>query len=1089
MCDVELGIFFMQEACPHESVDALPTLLGGYPFQLSGEGADAGKRRLGICRHLLPPYKNPQSWRRALGGYETLPQWVRGYEFSGDGRRIVRREVSDAPRRWEAYESALRGPLRHRDERLRLAQPGAYLAHTRRGATTVTIPEDLPLPDPTPGHRIDGATRTAEPLEVEWEALRETARWMDEELDRRGLAPSSWEARLRRVRLETLDRQQETFARAEALRIERVLHLVGMVSSGKSTLMDVLAVWAARNGMRATVVVGDVVGAVRRTTLFRSLGIEAVPILGRSNRARHADRLHKVLRGEAGASILEHEDPGFDFLSTACGLDGLREGTKPFAPGDTPCVDLEEPEPEDEALEDDGVVNSRRVRSSVRLGCPLFASCQQHRASRELVRAPIWVATPASLVYTLVPAQVNAERIRYAELVYRTSDLVVVDEADQVQVQLDLTFSPSESLIGGRRDSWFDDLDAQVGRELRRFGRAQLGEATVSAWVNAFDVARAAGNRLYALLNQEAGLRRELRRDHFTEWSLAVRLAEGWTRPPDRELPRTHPPYVRVLEEFEAFIRDPVGSKGVSPASPLTVLARQVLTVPDEGVVRRELRAWLVNQQGLEVSDDELDAAVLRLEFVLVLAVLADRLEILIRLWSQVEGPLNLDGNSLLFHRPPTDYSPIVPEAPMGNQLGFQYLDAGDVAGPERAGELRFFRCMGVGRWVLLRLHELFAFDGIPGPNVLLLSGTSWAGSSPNYDVQVPVGGILRAPDREVEAVAQSTFRFLPLTDEQQQAVRVSGRYGGGRRVAIRDLLAGLCRRTGLGNRPSLLERELEELPADRRRVLLLVGSYEEARNAQEDLLNLRPDWRGEVLRLRADADEDGVGVAWVDDPGSIRRGDVERFANTGAVFLIAPLLAVERGHNILNEQDEAAIGAAYFLVRPHPRPDDIGFAIHSINRWAVERAERLASETRSEIGPSLAERGSAFRKEAYGEWRRLLSVPLIYRTMSNEDREAQAWSQLVGIWQVIGRLVRGGCPARVYFCDAAFAPRSADREKTPDDERSSLLVGIHNVLRPYFVDGKTSPVPREDRTIVRILYGPLYEALAGLKGVSRAGL
>jgi hypothetical protein len=912
---------------------------------------------------------------------------------------------------------------------------------------------------------------------------------MDEELDRRGLDPGSWEHRLRRVRLEILDRRRGAFARVDVLRIEHLLHLVGMVSSGKSTLMDVLAIWAARNGLRTTIVVGDVVGAVRRTTLFRSLGIEAAPILGRSNRVRHVERLHKVLRGEAGAPILEHEDPGFDFLSTACGLDGLREGTKPFAPGDTPCANLEAPEEEDEAVEDDGVFGGRKGNSSARLGCPLFADCQQHRASRELVRAPIWVATPASLVYTLVPAQVNAERLRYAELVYRTSDLVVVDEADQVQVQLDLTFSPSESLIGGRRDSWFDDLDAQVGRELRRLGRAQLGEATVSSWVNAFDVARAAGNRLYALLNQEAGLRHELQRDHFTEWTLAVRLAEKWTRPPDQERPHAHPPYRRTLEEFEAFIRDPVGSKGGRPDSPLTVLARQVLTVPDEEVVRRELRAWLLSRQGLKIPDEGLDAAVLRLEFVLVLAVLADRLEILIRLWSQVEGPLNLDGNSLLFHRPPADYSPIVPEAPMGNQLGFQYLDGEDAAGSGRAGELRFFRCMGVGRWVLLRLHELFDFDGIPGPNVLLLSGTSWAGSSPNYDVQVPVGGILRAPDREVEAVARSTFRFLPQSDAQQQAIKVSGRYGGGRREAIRDLLDRLCRRTGLGNRPSLLERELEELPADRRRVLLLVGSYEEARNAQEDLLNLRPDWRGEVLRLRADADEDGVGVAWINDPGSIRRGDVERFASTGATFLIAPLLAVERGHNILNEQDEAAIGAAYFLVRPHPRPDDIGFAIHSINRWAVERANTLASETLNGSGPGLAERGRAFRREAYGEWRRLLSIPLIYRTMRNDDREAQAWSQLVGIWQVIGRLVRGGCPARVYFCDAAFAPRSAAREEAPDDERSSLLVGIHDVLHPYFNDDKTSSISQEDRTIARILYGPLYEALAELKGVSRADI
>ena len=65
-----------------------------------------------------------------------------------------------------------------------------------------------------------------------------------------------------------------------------------------------------------------------------------------------------------------------------------------------------------------------------------------------------------------------------------------------------------------------------------------------------------------------------------------------------------------------------------------------------------------------------------------------------------------------------------------------------------------------------------------------LLSGTSWAGgsmvrrfrgvhddelgslaevASPIYDVQVPVNGVLRQPDDEVSAVAQSVFRLVPM--------------------------------------------------------------------------------------------------------------------------------------------------------------------------------------------------------------------------------------------------------------------------------------------------------------------------------------
>src|SRR5205823_1479515 len=134
-------------------------------------------------------------------------------------------------------------------------------------------------------------------------------------------------------------------------------------------------------------------------------------------------------------------------------------------------------------------------------------------------------------------------------------------------------------------------------------------------------------------------------------------------------------------------------------------------------------------------------------------------------------------------------------------------------------------------------------FDGIPGPNVLLLSGTSWAGSSPSYHVQVPVGGVLRAPESEVEAIAASTFSFDYLLDRDDRPISVSGRRGDARRRAIRDMLWRLSSPSGLRNGPSRLERELTDLPEGRQRVLILVGSYDEARNAHTDLITLRPEW------------------------------------------------------------------------------------------------------------------------------------------------------------------------------------------------------------------------------------------------------
>ena len=163
--------------------------------------------------------------------------------------------------------------------------------------------------------------------------------------------------------------------------------------------------------------------------------------------------------------------------------------------------------------------------------------------------------------------------------------------------------------------------------------------------------------------------------------------------------------------------------------------------------------------------------------------------------------------------------------------------------------------------------------------------------------------------------------------------------------------------------------------------------------------------------------------------------------------------MAIERGHNILNEFGKAAFGAAYLLVRPHPRPDDINFAIHSINRWAVEKhndVDWLTNQCEDNL-LTVDKVGQAFLDATYRQWRYLLRLPMIYSTLPPKQREAVIWNQLVSIWQVIGRLIRGGSPARVIFCDAAFALNTAHQDEQGDTPQSSLLVGMQEVLRPYF--------------------------------------
>jgi hypothetical protein len=374
------------------------------------------------------------------------------------------------------------------------------------------------------------------------------------------------------------------------------------------------------------------------------------------------------------------------------------------------------------------------------------------------------------------------------------------------------------------------------------------------------------------------------------------------------------------------------------------------------------------------------------------------------------------------------------------------------------------------------------AVDGRTGPNVLLMSATSWAGTSSRYHVHVPVGAVLRPSEKEVRAILKTTFRKEFLYGPDGYALRLSGAGVQNRPYVLRQMLRQLAEPDkSLSGTTSKLADELADIKdPQRRRVLLLVGSYSEAREAA-DYLNSLPEWAGRVAALISDdADLDDV---WATLPGDrsaqrLRRGDVASFAATGSEILVAPLLAVERGHNIVLLDGKAAIGTVYFLARPHPRPDDITLAIQAVNDWAVRyvRDGGFAQQARA-IG-SLDAAGRAFRKQARDKWQRYLTRRLSWSSLPEDEKLSFTWDQLVVMWQVIGRLVRGGVPARVVFVDAAFSPREAGLTAS-DTPATSLLLSMRQVLSPYFTGHPG--ITEAERSLVKNLYEPLYDALASL--------
>jgi hypothetical protein len=1064
LCEIELGLYLLLQIAPHESPFSLWPLLTGHPFFQSAKVNE--RQMIFNARHLLHSYRTRSSWESALNRYANSDVIIRGFDVDMAKKSFKRREIGLCRERWQVYETAINQPLNYHEHSVKWAAAGDYEIKDRGRNLFITIPEDIPVEAPRHQHQLLQA-RQRKPIEVSVDELVKTARWMDVMEKKRELTPRNWEVRLSRgVRLAAFT-ATDKLAETRKLRLDGLNHLVGMVGSGKSSLMDVLTVWAADQGLRVTLVVGDVISALNRASHFAQLGLKAAPVLG-SDRQSHINRLHRILSARQRNQLNNYT--GFRWLSTACPLDALRnDGANPLEINGRPCTQLLT------------IPKDERERPSLRV-CTFYASCPYHQAQLDLPDADIWVATPQSLVFTRAAAPINSENIRFAEIVARRSDLVIVDEADRVQTQLDDIFSPHQTLCGSG-DGWLDNLESHVGSRTAQHGRASV--AALEPWRRAFHQAQTAADAVYRLLAGERILRHLLRDlDCFSDVSLFHGLAESLATTFD---PLTgEERYKEFAREFDDFIDDGLtdlfaGSAAIATDS-LTGFAERLLRTESTTTVRESLSKWMAARADGTASSDKIRELTLRLELAILTAVLANRLYTLLLRWREVEEPLQLEQSaSTLSFQAPVDYQPLIAVTPVGNLLAFQFVeDAGDGA------KLKFFRCHGVGRWLLLHLHELLSDEGVAGPNVLLLSGTSWAGGSPSYHVQAPATGILLAPDNETRTIAQSEFCFLPLRDERDNAIFVSGLRGEKRAAALRQMLLRLAQRDGFHTR-SLLERELDELPESRRRILLVVGSYKEAEIASEYLLELRPDWKksNAVRKLIPDneafADSSSTRITTTDLP----RGLVDQFADTGAWLLVAPLMAVERGHNILTEIEEssgngdrdrvAAIGSVYFLVRPHPQPHDFSLAIHALNSWAVDAAKSLPKRIKS--GISIDQAGTLWRKEANKQWRRLLRESSRYSEMEGERRDKLTWHLMVSMWQVIGRLVRGGVSARVHFCDAKFDPARAGLKGTT----VSLLYEMKCVLEPYF-DSHERDIALRDRELVSNLYQPLYEALKNIR-------
>lgn len=408
----------------------------------------------------------------------------------------------------------------------------------------------------------------------------------------------------------------------------------------------------------------------------------------------------------------------------------------------------------------------------------------------------------------------------------------------------------------------------------------------------------------------------------------------------------------------------------------------------------------------------------------------------------------------------------LVPESLAGRLSGVRYTvgDEGDV-------DISHVGVVGTPRLLVNRMAALGVGSGGTGPAVLLTSATSWLQASPSFNINVGPHYVLRRP-KAGDGWEKSEYRFTPLKDphDDRRKLYFSGAPQARRDFALKAMATELLE----GDRVSKVQVAIAQndvVDGVGRKAAFVVNSYEQCEMLYEHIRQHFPAWRSRVRFLVR-----GGGLHATATHG-VTASEVERLGEDPEWDLfIFPMNAIGRGVNIVYKfgprADKAMIGSLYFLTRPHPRTDSLGF-LQGVVGEASERFDQASfADTGAALQAMREHRAKVSR--TVGE---LLRLPQASRALGKHAKAFVA-DQMIMILQTIGRAMRGDCPAFVYFVDAAWAPKSANG--IPDSPRTSMLLMMRSILDECLSHGHEG-IRQCYENLYRTFYTPLTK-LSGIK-------
>lgn len=377
------------------------------------------------AHRLLHSCSSKMNWAKVLENYRNAQSEFCLYIFTEkieNGSKVLKfarnTELAVEPDRADVYFEYIR---KHKEEKhFGYAKGGEYSYSIKDKISSTVYSADVKIPDRTPQMPISPPPKkTRKKISVSTAELLASAAEMAEK------KPDDYCYSI--LKSNTLKAVTEGNVKsANMLEIDKITNLVGMVGSGKSTLMKVLSYHLAKADKKVVLVLDTVSSVLEMCSYLSQFGVSVSPVIGRSGREKYIDQVAK-----AQEKYLQNEYS--KYLTAPCIIDGMakNKSDKSSAPmfGNEPCRSL--------------------MKNKKHYNCPYMDICPAVRMYRDVYTSNVIVTT----VQGLAAIRLLGDNKLFLEYVLEQADLVVFDECDKVQKTLDEFFTPSASFDKFRQNA------------------------------------------------------------------------------------------------------------------------------------------------------------------------------------------------------------------------------------------------------------------------------------------------------------------------------------------------------------------------------------------------------------------------------------------------------------------------------------------------------------------------------------------------------------------------------------------------------------------------------------------------------------